>query len=233
MTDTFIPADQGTVAPESPTDVDKTLPGTGEPDTKSPEYQLQMLQKRLNDKDQFIETLKQEKQSVMEKYASLEERAKSIGDIEEVLKGASQAASNQNNSLDEDALVGKVIENLKQVETQATMQQNYEKAINRLIEEFGQQHVEAKVQAAAQSKGLQVSDMVEMAKKSPEAFYALVGVQEKRPTTPPPTHGDTRTPLLDTGEKDAAYYARLMRENPREYWKPSTQREFRKLFQQE
>lgn len=199
--------------------------------TQDIEYQVQVMQKRLNDKDEFINQLKDENQQTREMYATLEERMQNLSQIEEVLNNRNnqQDVSNQETSLDEDALVGKVIENLNKKETEQLMKANFEEAKKRLQEEFGE-HVEDKVSQAAQANGIAYDDMVEMAKKSPKAFYKLVGLEgSNRQTTPAPMRG-SQTPPQDSGDKDFAYYARLMRENPREYFKPEVQREFRKLF---
>ena len=195
------------------------------------EYQVQVMQKRLNDKDEFINQLKEENQQTREMYATLEERMQNLSKIEEVLNNRNnqQDVNSQDTSLDEDALVGKVIENLNKKETEQQMKANFEEARKRLQEEFGE-HVEDKVSQAAQANGVTYDDMVEMARKSPKAFYKLVGLEgSSRQTTPAPMRG-SQTPPQDNGEKDFAYYARLMRENPREYFKPEVQREFRKLF---
>lgn len=203
-------------------------------DTHSPEYQNQVMQKRINDKDEFIKQLQEENQKTREMYSSLEERMQNLTKIEEVLKnkGQQQDVNNQDTNLDEDALVGKVIENLNQKQTKQKMDENYNQAVSRLKNEFGEQHVEEKVSEAAKANGLSITDMRETARKSPDAFYTLMGLKNQggnRSTTPPPTRG-SQLPPQETGEKDAAYFANLMRTNPREYWKPETQREFRKLF---
>src|SRR5690554_213926 len=212
--------------------------GTGQQggvDTRSVEYQVQVMQKRLQDKDEFIAQLQQENQQTREMYASLEERMQNLTKIEEVLnkRMEQQDVGNQDTTgLDEDALVGKVIENLNQKQTEAKMQQNYQSVLERMKATVGEEHIESKVSEAAQANGLTVDDMVSLAKKSPSAFYKMVGIEgtsNQQPRTPTPMRG-TQTPPQDTGERDAAYYARLMRENPKEYWKPETQREFRKLF---
>lgn len=209
--------------------------GEGNQDTHSPEYQNQVMQKRINDKDEFIKQLQSENQQTREMYASLEERMQNLSKIEEVLnkKGQEQqVVDNQDTNLDEDALVGKVIENLNKAETKQKMDQNYNTVVARLESEFGSQYVEEKVSEAAKANGLSIDDMRETARKSPDAFYTLVGLKSQgtqRPTTPAPTRGSQQAPQ-ETGVKDAAYFANLMRTNPREYWKAETQREFRKLF---
>lgn len=227
--------DQGEQTPTTPSfqNPDQGNGQEGAVDTHSIEYQVQVMQKRLGDKDEFIQQLQQENQQTREMYATLEERMQNLTKIEEVLNNRleQQDVSNQDTSLDEDALVGKVIDNLNKKETEAKMDANFQQVVSKLNSAYGN-HVEEKVNQAAQANGMAYDDMVKLARKSPQAFYKLVGIEsqtQQQPVTPTPMRGSQTTPL-DTGEKDFAYYSRLLRENPREYWKPETQREFRKLF---
>lgn len=210
---------------------DKATAGDTGVDTKSTEYQLQMLQKRLEDKDEFINTLKEENKETRNMYATLEERMKNMEEISEVLKGKEQDVSSQVTSLDENALVGKVIDSLNKKEQEALYQNNFDNVLSRLTEEFGSAHIEDKVAEAARANGLSVNDMKETARKSPTAFYNLVGLKNKdnRSFTPSPTHGTT-TPPPESGQKDLEYYSTMLRTNPKEYWKPANQREYRKLI---
>lgn len=234
MTDSFVQGgDQNTDdnVSNSFQPADQAPAGGEHVDTKSPEYQLQMLQKRLNDKDEFINTLKEENQETRKMYSTLEERLNNMEQISEVLKGKEQDANNQNTNLDESALVGKVIDNLNQRQTEELYQKNYNSVLSRLDTEFGAANIEGKVAEAAQANGLSINDMVETARKSPTAFYKLVGVEgtPQRPVTPTPTHG-SQVPPQESGEKNLAYYSNLLKTNPREYWKPAVQREYRKLI---
>lgn len=200
-------------------------------DTKSVEHQLSVLQQRLTDKDEFINTLKDENQSIREMYAGMDERMKNMESISEVLN-KQQDVSNQDTNLDENALVGKVIETLNKSQTEQVRQQNFDNVKQKLSEEFGA-HVEEKVMQAATANGITYEDMVETAKKSPTAFYKLMGVSSNTVASPSPTRSSISNVDTNTNEKDFAYYSRLMRENPKEYFKPETQREFRKLFNKE
>lgn len=239
MTDTFVqnPADQTGAGDATNLPAGDQAPAGSEShvDTKSPEYQLNVLQKRVNDKDEFIDTLKRENQETREMYASLEERLKNVEKIDEVLNKQGQNQQDVNNQatgLDENELVGKVIENLNKKQAEEEMNKNYNVALGRLNNEFGEQHIETKVQEAAKQNGLSVNDMVQTARKSPQAFYKLMGLEGgQRASTASPTRSTVNAPIEGNNEKDFAYFSRMMRENPREYWKPETQREFRKLFQ--
>lgn len=204
---------------------------TGSQDTQSTEYQLQMMQKRITDKDEFINTLKEENQATREMVAGLQERLQNMEAISEVLNKGTQDASNQETSLDENVLVGKVIENLNKQKAEETYQSNFQQVNNMLIEQFGEAHANEKVREAAQASGLSYEDMVATAKKSPTAFYKIMGMNSTQTaTTPKPTHGTQAAPNIDTSKKDLAYFSRLRRENPREWRKPEVQREFRLLF---
>jgi len=234
MTDQFIAptqTDTGAIAPTEATVTDPVTVGEGGVDTRSPEYQIQKMQQRLADKDQFIETLKEENQSTREMVATMQERLQNLEAIKEVLtKGDSKDASSQDTGLDEDALAEKIIANLSKREQEERLKANYDSVVNRLTEEFGQAHVNDKVKSAAEANGLSVSDMLDTAKRSPKAFYKLMGLEGgAQPTFQQPTKPSNMG--TTTHEKrDLAYFSQLMRTNPTEYWKPETQREFRKLF---
>lgn len=234
MTDQFVQTSEDNTdvtAQQEQQGGDQTPTGSeGAPDTKSPEYQLQVMQQRLQDKDAFIETLKSEGQTYREAVANMEERLQNMEKISEVLnKGQQQDVSNQDTGLDEDELVGKVIANLSQREKEQKMESNYTTVVSTLSDKFGSDRVNEKVKQAAEANGLTVEDMINTAKKSPQAFYKLVGVEASQQSFSQPTRSTVQAPS-DNQEKDLAYYSRLMRENPREYFKPETQREFRKLF---
>lgn len=205
-------------------------------DTRSPEYQINVMQQRIKDKDDFIETLKQENQDFRTRISILEEKLQNMEDISEVLsnKGQEQAVSNQDTGLDENELVGKVIESLNQRQTEAARDENFDTVVNTLTEQFGKDNVNSKVQQYAQELGMSVDDMKETARKSPQAFYRLTGIESTKsqaPQSPQPTHSNVNSQAMpNTGEKDHSYYMHLMRNNPREFWKPEVQREYRKLF---
>lgn len=236
MTEEFIkPADNADFTNTNLQNADQGAAGSeGGKDTHSPEYQLNVLQKRLQDKDEFINTLKEEGQTYREMVAAMDERLKNMEKISEVLNksGQEQDVSNQDTNLDEDALVGKVIENLSKQEAEKRMEANWNSVVSKVEEQFGKQHVNEKVKEAARINGLSVSDMKETARKSPQAFYKLMGLEsgQQQRGAPQPTRSNMAAPETNN-EKDFAYYSRLMRENPREYWKADTQRDFRKLFQ--
>lgn len=237
MTDQFIDTatDNADKATTLGNDTDHSADNNGDsnPDTRSPEYQLSVLQKRMQDKDDFINTLKDEGQSYREMVAQMDERLKNMETISEVLKksGKEQDVSNQATDLDEDALVGKVIENLSKQKAKEAMDSNWETVVSKVEEQFGKQYVNEKVKEAADLNGLSVSDMKETARKSPQAFYKLMNLDGTQRTVPQPTRSNMAAPATNNNERDFSYYSRLMRENPREYWKADTQREFRKLFQ--
>lgn len=226
MTDTFVPSQS---APAKTFDDNSNADG-GEQnvDTKSTEYQLQVMQQRLADKDAFIEQLKSENQSTREEVASMAERLQNIENISEALRNK-QDTSNQDTTLDESEIVGKVIESLNAKQTQQTYEQNFAQVQQALVEKYGSDHVDAKVQEAAQANGMTFDSMVDLAKQSPAAFHRLMG--DSQPTqSPTPTHGTVVAPT-GTGEvRDKAFFAKMHRENPREFYKPEVQKEFRLLF---
>lgn len=233
MTEQFVQGNDNTQqTPQSNAFVDQATGGeTGSQDTRSPEYQIQVMQQRISDKDEFINTLKEENQNTREMVADLQERLQNMEKLSEVLNKGNQDGASQETTLDENVLVGRVIENLNKQKAEQTYQTNFQQVENKLIEAFGANHVNEKVREVADSNGLSYDDMVATAKKSPTAFYRLMGMDAKQVvTTPTPTHGTQAAPDLSNQTKDLAYYAKLRRENPKEWNTPEVQKEFRLLF---
>lgn len=191
---------------------------------KSLEDQIKGMEQRMKDKDTFIDTLKNETRELRETIDTIEGRMSNLDEIKKALNDK-RDTSNQSTEIDEDALVGKVINSLSELETNKVQESNYNSVMDTLNEQYGSQHVYDKVKSVADSNGLTITYMEQIAKTSPKAFYKLMELNTKT-TTPQPTHGKTITPQ-DNNEKGLDYFARLRRESPREFQKPEVQREYR------
>lgn len=188
------------------------------------EDQIKGMEQRMRDKDTFIDTLKNETKEMRETIEALEGRMTNLDEIKKALSDK-RDTSNQHTAVDEDTLVGKVIESLSERETKKLQEENYNSVMNTLTEEYGSQYVYDKVKSVADSNGLTITYMEQIAKQSPKAFYNLMGLNIKT-STPQPTHGKVITPT-DNNEKGLDYYSKLRRESPLEFQKPEVQRAYR------
>lgn len=192
-------------------------------DGKSLEDQIKGMEQRIKDKDTFIDTLKNETKEMRETIETFEQRMANLEEIKKALKNE-QGTVNQPTEIDENALVGKVIESLSERESKKSQEENYNKVMEQLTESYGPQNVYSKVKAVADSNGLTLDYMEQIAKQSPTAFFNLMGKATAQ--TPQPTHG-TITPPQENNETGLEYYSKLRRENPIEFQKPEVQRAYR------
>lgn len=207
-------------------------------DTKSTEYQLQQLQKRVDDKDAYIQQLENEGKTFRESLQEYEERLKTTEELTKLLEQSGNQAqsggSNQETALDENTVAEKVIETLSKREAEEQMNKNWTEVESRVKQTFGEDanSINEKMRQIAQENGMSVSDMKETARKSPKAFYKLAGIEgaTQRPQSPQPTRSSVQGVDYETSNKDLAYYNNLMRTNWREYMKPENQRAYRKLL---
>lgn len=208
-------------------------------DTKSVEYQLQQLQKRVDDKDAYIQQLESEGKTFREALDQYEERLKTTEELTKLLEQSGNQAqsggSNQETALDENTVAEKVIETLSKREAEDQMNKNWAEVESRVKQTFGEDanSINEKMRQIAQENGMSVSDMKETARKSPKAFYKLAGIEsgsQQRVQSPQPSRGSVQGVDYETSNKDLAYYNNLMRTNWREYMKPENQRAYRKLL---
>lgn len=208
-------------------------------DTKSIEYQLSQLQKRVEDKDAYIKQLESEGKTFRESLEEYDQRLKTTEELTKLLEqsGNQQAqpgVNNQETALDENTVAEKVIETLSKREAEEQMNKNWTQVESRVKEVFGEDanSINEKMRQIAEDNGMSVSDMKETARKSPKAFYKLAGLEGgvQRPQSPQPSRGSVSNVDYEHSQKDLAYYNNLMRTNWREYMKPHNQREYRKLL---
>lgn len=206
--------------------------GTTEPDTKDPLYQIQQLEKRMQDKDDFIKKLQGENQTTREMVADMEEKLKGLQEIKDALNSPRTSDQSKTTDIDADALVKRVEASLEMKRIQEMQESNYKNVQNALISTYGtKEKATEKLSSMSQETGLSVDKLVELAKESPKGFLKLANVDAKAESFVPskPSHTVSEGGTI---KKDRAYFAKLRRENPKEYFKHETQLEFRKLFEQ-
>lgn len=142
--------------------------------------QIGVLEKRLRDKDEFIETLKSERKqdstTISDLQGRLEEMEKRSKSVEEVLermqssKGGQGEDGNQLTPEDAKKLAADVY---SQHETQKVRQANFQSVKQELLQTYGNDKVDAKVAETAESLGMTFDEAFEMAEARPAAFKRL------------------------------------------------------------
>lgn len=195
--------------------------------------QVEGMQKRMTDKDDFINKLQEENQALRENLADTSTKLDSMGSVEEALKRINDAKnSTQDTTLDEEKLMSDLLAKFDSVHRTRTEQEVQEKNYNTVKEtlskKFGADKVNDIINRAAEDNKLSVEDMIALAKKSPDAVYKMTGIKDATAFTPSSSSTSTyEGEGSQTKEQQLAYFAKLRRENPKEYYKPETQRQFR------
>lgn len=178
---------------DAPVDDKPTTEATGNEDTSQDHSaSIQKILKRLDDKDAFIEQLKSE---TAELRAQLNKRPNV--DIDEVVEKVNQSRSTNDNVVDADELVNKVYQQYTEKMTAKQKEEvetsNFTQVQQTLHKHFGKEDVDAKVQELASQSGLDIDQVIALAKRSPKAVYKLLGVSESVAPPVTPFQGSTNT----------------------------------------
>jgi len=199
--------------------------------------QIQGMERRMQDKDTHISTVEGENLSLREQMADTQAKLDKMGSIEDALlrmEDTSQHANNQDTALDEDALIKRTLQALDANKQQKTSDQNFNAVAAELSKTYGADAVDGKVRAIAEENGLTFDDMIDLSRKSPNAVYRMAGLNVTPNVIGTPSRSTTvgfnEEDNLSAKENRMAEFSKLRRENPKEYWKPDMQKEFRKLF---
>jgi len=189
-----------------PTNTEETPPNTNPFDDKlkgilnekgEPKYKdVESALDALSHSQQFIETLKQEKQSIEEKLREAQveiEKRKSVEEVVDKLTQPNQEApktevvdQTPNDGLSEEKILNLVKSALQEQNTVAQKEQNLKTVVSKLSETYGTKAPEA-VQKVATEIGSTTEELQELAKSNPNLVLRLfsdVKVESVKPTQP-------------------------------------------------
>lgn len=187
---------------------------------------------------QFIEQLKTENQGLREdlgQRAGAEELYKKIVETKpEPSTKVAEASEVKNPPAGEPTLevdlARKIDEAIQAKEAQRAAANNAEEVARRLVEAYGsEEKANEVVRAKAAELGVSVSWLQDIAVQSPKAFFATTGLEQRQSADPTPTRGNVNPAALkptDTGSATygtKAYFDAMRRNDPAQYWNPSTQ----------
>jgi hypothetical protein len=204
--------------------------------------EVEILRKRLADKDAFIEQLKAEtaeyrkdlsaRMSLEELYASRNKPASSPADTQP--NGEREVrvdVQNTNTVPSKDDVTAMVREALSMELTKAATQNNIRQTKQELEKAWGSNYVE-KLEARIQDLGIGKEFIDDVAGRSPKAVLALLGVgQNEQPSNavntrlevPPQSRRPANNLPVDNGVRGKSYYDNLRRTDPKRYLSPSVQ----------
>lgn len=139
--------------------------------------------------------------------------------------------------VDESELIEKVKAELKREAEQTSRTANFEAVKTRLLEELGDpDKVNKFMDERSKELGFSVSELADVAAKSPTAFYNLLGLK-KGTTSSPDLPGTVKTEALQTSPMSSqpkpgtkAYYDKMRKEDPRKYLSAAVQLEIHKAY---
>jgi len=157
---------------------------------KSIEEQLAMVQKRLNDKEAFIQTLQGENKTNLDKISEFEQMGDLSSKIDELLarKDTSQqdeytGTQNQGDTFNDLKSQGFITkQDLEDQKTEARKAENFNKVKSALVDSYGEDKYFDSLQTKASELGMNMEDVDRLVHSNPTAAIKLFG-QEKTSTT--------------------------------------------------
>lgn len=188
--------------------------------------------KALQEKDNFIEQLKNENQTFGEKLDKVLNKLDESRNAESVLneltkKEEKKTDDNTSQAVDEDKIASLIQEHLTKSQRQQTAEQNLRQVNDTIRKHFGDNAAQTLKQKAA-SLGMSVDRLKEIASESPTAAFNLLGIssEKKVDTTVPPTKGSSDIPSSDKKTQYQEFKERMAQQKV----KPGTPRYYRELM---
>ncbi len=200
------------------------------------------IAKALVEKENFINQLKKETAGLRSELASrskVEETVDRLLSMKTTDSNSNPPAQNggqpatSNASETKQGLTIEEVEALltkRQADAQAA--QNLEVTKQKLQETYGNDW-----QKVVAKKGKEIGESAEffdaLARKNPNALFALLGTPEKKPSAPSlfDSTVNTTSQVLNTdssGDRNFAYYEKIRKQNAAEYWSPRVQNQLHK-----
>jgi hypothetical protein len=200
---------------------------------KSPEE----LAKGYQNADQFLNQMKTENEQLrgeLDKRLNAEDMVDRIKREHEELQASMKAQENTTPQLDEKALSDLISQTLDQKNTQKVAQDNIQAVDSKMKELFGTDKASEILQTKSKELNLSVEYLAEVAAKSPDGFYSLLGIGRDKTITPSITASTTNTEAVAKVNSIGAVEAdtwnsfeSLRRSDPKKYYTPTVQN---KLF---
>lgn len=184
---------------------------------------------QLEEKNKQLEQAATKADYGQEILSLLQEKANSKAATPEATpnSSATEQNSSQAGDVSEEDLESLVSKVLTKRETENTVAQNIAEVDKKMEEAFG---TDAKAHLDTRSKelGMSVEALGQLAGQSPSAFLALMGQAQTKETNKT-TQGtlNTSSTFMQKDERDLKYYSDMMRKNPKEFQKLSTQQQMR------
>jgi hypothetical protein len=200
---------------------------------KFPDAPAELLEAKINS-DLYIKTLERQKDELRIDFMKAQEQIQSSANLQELIDRLNQKTApealtpkpdetpGKPEPIDFDKLFEQKYEQKKRADQELS---NFNRVQQKLQERFGH-NAGSVLQEQAQSLGLSKEDVNSLAKKSPDAFFRMLGLdQQKEDLFMAPPRSDVRRDLFapKATKRDWNFYQDLKKKNPTEYWAPKTQ----------
>lgn len=195
---------------------------------------LEELLKAKVESDLYIKTLEKQKDELRSDWIKAQEDNKAKDNLQALIDRlntektqapitpkADENKPKQLETKDIEELIARKMQETKRSEFEA---QNFNKVQAKLAERFGQ-NTSTVLQEQAQSLGLTKEDVNALAKKSPEAFFRVLGLDQQQDVFMSPPRSNVRNDHYapKTVERTWNFYQDLKKKDPNKYWAPQTQ----------
>lgn len=199
---------------------------------KFPEAPPELIEAKV-ESDVYIKTIERQKDELRSDFLKAQEEIQARANLQELIDRLNQQATPAaitpkpeekplQNPVDFDKLFEQKFEAKKLADREI---ENFNRVQNKLRERFGNS-AGSVLQEQAQTLGLSKEDVNSLAKKSPDAFFRMLGLdQQKEDLFMAPPRSNVRSDHFapKATKRDWNYYQDLKKKNPTEYWAPKTQ----------
>lgn len=196
--------------------------------------QLNELQKRDENAQKHIPQLEGENEQLRDTVAELQGKLDSATALDDVLNRLDGNKEGETQNVDPDELVQRVEDRLQRKAQEDREKNNWEGVVTSLTEHYGKwEDADKAVLAKADALGMSMKEVTSLAKRTPDAFYKLFEMEKpKGPQQGVAGQATNQISIINapshTETRDRAFYNKLRRENPKEYWKVETQAQYRR-----
>lgn len=203
---------------ETPASNEAESQNTNSGDNHGGTDELSIIKKRLDDSQEFIETLKRETKELRDRNKQMEEdltRARSLDEVLDAVRESERGSTSEPTAprFDENELLSKleerVFQNLSQRQREELENENWNKTNELLKGKFGDKYID-QVNQRAKELGMPVSEMDRIAKTSPQALYDLVaGPSSTTSRIPQPTQSSVNTSVANAKTNTSEYFSKI------------------------
>lgn len=137
--------------------------------------------------------------------------------------------NNQGNRIPtEDEIANKVLAAMEAKTTKTKQDENFNYVKRELLKNLGAEYPNL-IRQKAEELGLSDEDLNNLARKTPKAFFNLIGISPTQAvpnvSPNPVSRASEATAFNRQGEKTFSYYEKMRKSNPRQYYSPQIQNE--------